>query len=102
MNRRSRMRWVSGINGCIGMVAPLGPGAGVGLHPGVAEYLRRQVGKAGAVVGLAMGNHVPVGCDAQGLQLVRQIITQAQSALWVHAGGPFEIDGAGNMTTTGG
>src|SRR5690606_22307420 len=102
MNRRSRMRWVSGINGCIGMVAPLGPGAGVGLHPGVAEYLRRQVGKAGAVVGLAMSDHIPVRGDTQGLQLFDQVATQTQSALRVHAGGPFEIDGAGNMTTTGG
>ncbi len=81
----------------IGVVAPFRPGAGVAFDPRVAQRLGHQVGEAGAMVGLAVGDHFLVRRDAEVLQDFGDIRADAQGASRVHAGGPFEIDRAGHM-----
>src|SRR3990167_2744495 len=77
------------------VVAPLAPGAGVGFYPWIAEQLGDQVGKARAVVGLAVGDDFFVGGDAEAIELCLDVPTNAQRSGWVHACSPFKVDGAG-------
>jgi hypothetical protein len=54
------------------------------------------------VVGLAVGDDFFVGGDAQLFEDLRHVLADAQAARRVHAGGPFEIDRAGNVSAPGG
>src|SRR5690606_6045097 len=92
----------SDLYGGVRVVAPFGPGAGVGPDAGITENFCRQVGETGAVVGLAVGDHLLVRRDTQRLQTAGQIPAQAQPALRVHARGPLEVDRPGNMSALGG
>ena len=48
------------------IVAPVGPGPGVTLHPGEAQVFQYNITMRGAVVCLAIDNDFLVRCDAEG------------------------------------
>ncbi|MNM70887.1 hypothetical protein D3C81_825320 [compost metagenome] len=63
--------------------------------------LGHQVGKAGTVMSLAVGDHFLVFADAELFEDLGHVLADAQGIVHVHAGGPLEIDCAGNVPALG-
>ena len=83
------------------MISPFSPRPCVGFDIGVAEQFCGQVGEAGTVMSLAMGDNFLVSADAQRLQVLSKILAQTKAALRVHAGRPLKVDSSGNVPAFG-